>query len=155
MSTFAPPVRVRSLRHGELLAAQRAARTCYGHLAGELGVAFHDALVRCGIVRVVDELTYALDAGGETLARELSIDLAALGTRRPLVAPCLDASERRFHLGGKFACALTAAFLALGWLERTPVPRAVRMTADGAYEISRRFSIGVDGRRALAPRARA
>src|SRR2546429_4485778 len=45
VAAVAPPQRVRSLRPGTRAAALRAARTCYDHLAGRLGVAVFDALL--------------------------------------------------------------------------------------------------------------
>jgi DNA-binding transcriptional ArsR family regulator len=45
---LAPSEPVRSLRQGTRAHALRRARTCYDHLAGRLGVAVTEGLVRCG-----------------------------------------------------------------------------------------------------------
>src|SRR5512144_2599012 len=45
LALVAPPVPVRSLGEARTLGALKRARTCYDHLAGELGVAVTEALV--------------------------------------------------------------------------------------------------------------
>jgi len=63
---------------------------------------------------------------------ELGVDVAALrSTRRPMVRPCLDWTERRPHLAGSAGAALCRQFFRNGWIERTAVDRAVRVTASG------------------------
>src|SRR5262245_53582696 len=85
--------------------ALRAARTCYDHLAGRLGVSLADALVAAGHAELATDAGVITKGGIEFLAR-LGIDTGALllrqGKRRPgvLCRPCLDWSERRPHLAG-------------------------------------------------------
>jgi DNA-binding transcriptional ArsR family regulator len=94
--------------------ALRHARTCYDHLAGELGVRVHDALVRKSWVRIAGD-GIVLAVGGMAF-------LATMGTadrEAPLAGRlCLDWSERRSHLGGPAGRALLDAFVASGWLAR-------------------------------------
>src|SRR5262249_39333828 len=70
--------------------AMRHARVCYDHLAGELGVAMFDALVRSGrMAKRGGDLR--LTEKGEAFARDFGIELDALATlRRPLLRSCLD-----------------------------------------------------------------
>ena len=78
----------------------RFARTCYDHLAGYLGVAIADALVAKGHAILTDD-------GGEVAASGINF-LSAFGTvlapksgsRRIFCRPCLDWSERRYHIAG-------------------------------------------------------
>ncbi|HEX8973495.1 hypothetical protein [Oryzihumus sp.] len=64
------------------------------HLAGELGVRVHDALVGHGWV-ATDPAYLLTDAGaGELRALGVDVDRALAG-RRPVVRPCLDWTERR------------------------------------------------------------
>jgi len=103
----------------------RAARTCYDHLAGEVGVALLDGLRREGIVEGEVELTPA----GRARLEALGVDLEP--TRRPLTKLCLDWTERRYHLAGALGAALTQRMFELGWIERTATSRAVRVTRKG------------------------
>jgi DNA-binding transcriptional ArsR family regulator len=117
-------------------AALRAARTCYDHLAGRLGVALADAMVMGGHVELVDDGGVVTTAGIELLGR-IGIDVDALlaprGNRTPriLCRPCLDWSERRPHLAGAVGAALCAHSLAKGWVRRIDGTRAVAVTPKG------------------------
>ena len=126
----------RSLSVGPRDAALRAARTCYDHLAGRLGVALADALVAGGYAELANDAGLLTDAGIELLAR-IGIDVDALLARRGkrsariLCRPCLDWSERRAHLAGAVGAALCAHSFDKGWIRRIDGTRAVAITPKG------------------------
>src|SRR3954469_16450779 len=104
MALLAPAHEVRSLRDANKATAERAARSCYDHLAGAVGVAVVDALCERGGLRRDD-----LSLGDAAPFAALGVDVAALGRgRRPLTRSCLDWSERRPHLSGELGAALLA-----------------------------------------------
>lgn len=121
--------------------ALQAARTCYDHLAGRLGVALADALVAARYAELATDAGVITGAGIEFLAR-LGVDVDALlarrGTRpaRILCRPCLDWSERRPHLAGAVGAALCAHSFARRWIRRIDGSRAVTITPDG-YRVFR------------------
>ena len=88
----------------------RAARTCYDHMAGALGVAIHDRLTALGWVTVPNGMErdgYDLTPKGERGLASLGVDVgAARGRRRRFAVACLDWSERRAHVGGAVGAAL-------------------------------------------------
>lgn len=128
----APPPRVP--------AALSFARSCYGHLAGELGVRVHDALAAQGCVRAVDGTLAVTDAGHALLVR-LGAPLRVSSTTA-LVRPCLDWSARRHHVAGRYGDALLAHFRREGWLRPHPTtPRALELGPDGRRCLAR---LGVD-----------
>ena len=115
--------------------ALRAARTCYDHLAGRLGVALADSLSAGGHVELTDDAGLVTDAGVELFGR-LGIDIDALtaarGQRaRVLCRPCLDWSERRPHLAGAIGAALCTRGFEDGWIRRVEGTRAVTVTRKG------------------------
>ncbi|EGT5692279.1 ArsR family transcriptional regulator [Cronobacter dublinensis subsp. dublinensis] len=61
--------------------------------------------------------------------------------KRKACCPCLDWSERRYHLGGDAGAALLTLFLQRGWLERIPGYREVTVTAAGREALLRIFAI--------------
>lgn len=123
--------------------AIRFARSCYDHLAGELGVKLTWALVDQGHL-VAEDDNLAFGFGGEAVFADLGIDLAALrAKRRPLVRSCLDWSERRPHLGGALGADLLARLVTLGWIERQAGTRAVRVTGRGRQAFRDRFRIAL------------
>jgi DNA-binding transcriptional ArsR family regulator len=126
--------------------ALRRARSCYDHLAGQLGVALTEALVARGMLRpppggVGD---FAVTEAGRAWFAELGIAVeGGPGRPRPLVGRCcLDWTERRFHWAGSRGTAGFARLQALGWIARDPAGRAVQVTGAGAAAL--RAALGVD-----------
>jgi len=112
----------------------RFARCCYDHLAGQLGVAVTDALLRRGILRVDASRAryYEISTSGHAWFVALGIDPAARRAGKPLHARCcLDWTERRYHLAGSLGTVLLERFETLGWLQRQRETRAVQVTPDG------------------------
>ena len=73
---------------------------------------------------------------------ELGIDVVELARRRrPFAKRCLDWTERRHHLAGSLGAALAARCFELGWIERLPASRAVRVTEEGRDGLAREFAI--------------
>lgn len=116
-------------------AVLRAARTCYDHLAGRLGVALADALIARGHLEWTSDTGVVTEAGVK-LFREIGIDVATLSQSRSkptrvLCRPCLDWSERRPHLAGTLGAALCARSFEAGWIRRVNGTRAVLVTPKG------------------------
>jgi len=107
----------------------RFARTCYDHAAGELAVRFHDhCIARHWLER--REGAYVLTGTGETALRKLGVSLAT-APRRRFAYPCLDWSERHFHIGGRLGAAILQTFERKRWLSRDFDSRALRLTPLG------------------------
>jgi len=128
----ARPATLRTLSAARALAA---ARTCYDHLAGRLGVAITDALTARGLL--CQDAGFALsDEGLSWFAVELGAPLPG-GGRRPLARPCLDWTERRPHLAGGAGAVLCATVLERGWVTRVGSGRAVALTRAGGEALER------------------
>jgi DNA-binding transcriptional ArsR family regulator len=109
----------------------RKARICYDHLAGELGVAAYEALLRQRILEVSKEGLRLTASGTDWFAR-LGVDVdAAMQARRTLCRPCMDWSERRHHLAGALGASLLSRFKDLDWASRDKASRAIRLTPAG------------------------
>lgn len=113
--------------------AMKVARTCYCHLAGELGVRLLDGLLREGVLLTVDDHFAVSEAGLASLQAHGLTARVPSGpvARRRYAYPCLDWSERRDHLAGGLATALLDHALARDWLRRTSGSRALQLTPDG------------------------
>src|SRR5256885_13154628 len=76
-------------------AALRKARTCYDHIAGQLGVLIADALVKAAAIEIDDDAGVVTELG-ITYLRRAGIDVFANDARgaahspRVLCRPCLD-----------------------------------------------------------------
>jgi DNA-binding transcriptional ArsR family regulator len=124
----------------------RAARTCYDHLAGTLGVALHDRLTKSLGWLATDNATpknsYRPTAQGRDALHALGIDVdQLLRLRRRFASPCLDWSERRPHLAGSLAAALLQHALKRKWLSPEPDSRSLIVTASGRRELQSRLGL--------------
>jgi hypothetical protein len=113
------------------------ARTCYGHLAGTLGVTLAEALAARGIVDLSGVNGAAAEADTELLG-DFGIPPDALVYRA-----CLDWSERRPHVGGPLGKVLATRCFALGWVERIANSRAVKVTPSGRRGLAERFGVAL------------
>jgi DNA-binding transcriptional ArsR family regulator len=112
-------------------AGLRLARLCYDHIAGQLGVGLTSRLVEGGFV-VLGEEAGAVSPAGDRLLSGLGVDLSsARAQRRIFCRPCLDWTERRFHIGGAVGAALANRLFELKWIERSPHGRALTITPTG------------------------
>lgn len=116
--------------------ALREARMCYDHIAGRLGVALCDMLLRRRHVVLTDgggEVT----PGGARFLAGLGVDLPkARGARRHYCRGCIDWTERRHHISGAVGAALADAFLERRWIARVPDSRALAVTAAGRKKLA-------------------
>ena len=163
LARIAPPAPVRSLREGTRAHAVRAARTCYDHLAGRLGVALMAGLVEGGVLAGGDgrheraraeadrpsaiglDLDYRLTDDGASRLRDLGVDVdgALAGPRTP-IRYCVDWSEQAHHLSGALGAALAARLFELGWVSRLPRTRAVRLTDAGRAGLAEHLGVAVE-----------
>lgn len=111
----------------------RAARTCYDHLAGRLGVFLADAAKDQGALTADFVLTETASGWFDRLGVSIE-DLPR--TRRPFLRVCTDWTERREHLAGTLGAAVCTSFFSMGWITRVPGGRAVRVTPAGAEALS-------------------
>jgi len=122
--------------------ALRFARSCYDHMAGQIGVAVTDALVAMGHIVLTDE-GGEVTASGERFLAEFGTNLTPR-TRRIFCQPCLDWSERRYHVRGLVGAAILDRLLTLGWFKREPDSRALRLTPAGRAGLAGTFGIKLD-----------
>jgi len=136
------PIRPEAARTPQVHALRRA-RTCYDHLAGELGVAVAAALQGNGLLVAAEgKRLDVTPAGAAWFASVLGIDADGLKPGRHGVAClCLDWTERRHHMAGPLGTRMLQRCCDLGWLARIPQSRAVRLTICGRDSLRNRLGI--------------
>jgi len=121
--------------------AQRKARVCYDHLAGELGVLVFDSFERRRFLRSHGAELELTDAG-TSFCEDFDIDLEELAEgRRPMCRACLDWSVRRHHLAGAIGAAVLDRILKLGWARRARGSRTLVFSAVGERALRQRFAL--------------
>jgi DNA-binding transcriptional ArsR family regulator len=122
-----------------------AARTCYDHLAGKVGVSLHDRLTALGwLFTSSNGDSYDLTLDGMKGFEKLGVKVEATrALRRRFAYACLDWSERRPHLGGALGAALLNIALQRKWLIQDLDSRALDVTRSGRREMLTRFGLQV------------
>ena len=59
--------------------------------------------------------------------------------------PCLDWSERRYHIKGVVGAAILCRCMELGWFKRERDSRALRLTPAGRTGLAEVFGVALDG----------
>ena len=147
-------------RHPDAKAAKAStgtiehARTCYGHLAGWLGVRVADSLQERTFIKEYNAKTYAVTPAGRdwfealkikvpvsaiaqeiklpasTAARKVQVAASAIAQKK-FARRCLDWTERRHHIAGTLGCAMYKRFRELRWLLPVRDTRVLRITLEG------------------------
>ena len=117
----------------------RAARTCYDHVAGSLGVRLHDRFFAMGWLNEAGD-EYEVSEKGIREFEQLGVNVEeARGSRRKFAFGCLDWSERRPHLGGALGAQVLGALLQRRWVARDLDSRALEVTRVGEREMAKIF----------------
>jgi DNA-binding transcriptional ArsR family regulator len=119
----------------------RFCRTCYDHLAGQIGLAVTDSLTQHGHLEPKGPRDWLLTPSGEAFCMRLGVDVAGAkaAQARHFARQCLDWSERRPHISGALGSAIADTFFKKGWAERMRRGRTVRLTDSGRRALSSHF----------------
>lgn len=161
LALISPLDPIRSLSQGTKANALRSARSCYDHLAGQLGISimqsFLDAkvLLRSDSIKVpshqstdflsarVKDHPYYVGPEAEKVLASLGIDLSDISIqKRALLAFCLDWSEQKHHLVGVLGALLMERFLELGWIYRGKFPRSILISGIGKESF--KYYLGIE-----------
>lgn len=121
------------------------ARSCYDHLAGQLGVAVAQGLQTRGFIIAEADKRFDVSASGRDWFLGIGLDIESLRpTRRGLARQCLDWTERAHHLAGPLGVALMEHLCEVGWLRRSRESRAVFLTPKGRSEFKRELNVDTE-----------
>jgi hypothetical protein len=102
-----------------------------------------DHLLQKGYLQEQDN-AFTVPPAGQQWFAGLQIDIAALQKKRRILArPCLDWSERRYHLAGTLGAALLDKMLEADWVRSTQHSRAVVITATGQQQLYKLLGVQV------------
>jgi DNA-binding transcriptional ArsR family regulator len=153
LGLISPPLPVRTLRQSREAVALTEARTCYDHLAGRAGVDLLAAMIGHGLLaREKQKSSFRTGSGASAVTRfevtgagartlgSFGINITEIRrSRRNFAGECIDWTQRRGHLNGALAAAITARLFELGWIERGQRRRSVCITPAGADGLAATF----------------
>ncbi len=123
----------------------RAARVCYDHIAGHLGVLLHDRFNQLKWLSHTsnnENDSYDLTPDGVKAVDALGVEVDEIRKlRRRFAYPCLDWSERRPHIGGALGAALLKLAIKKKWVSHDLDSRAIGVTNVGRREMLARFGV--------------
>jgi DNA-binding transcriptional ArsR family regulator len=153
LGLISPGLPVRSLRQSREAAALAESRTCYDHLAGRAGVELLDGLLRRGLLEEksgrtdpgdTSSLRFEVTGAGTKELGSFGLNLLQLRrSRRHFAGTCIDWTQRRGHLNGALAAAITSRLFELGWIERAQRRRSVRVTPAGIEGLAYTFGVNL------------
>ncbi|ASK64186.1 transcriptional regulator [Virgibacillus phasianinus] len=137
IAVISPPPQVKSLRESNDKKALYSGRTCYGHLAGNLGVKLTEALIKLDYVKVLEK-RYQLTKSGNEWIRDFKVVLSRK-VDYEAIPYHIDWTARKHHIAGPLALAITKRLLDLGWIEEGSTHRSIQVTEMGRSEILKEF----------------
>ena len=118
-------------------------RTCYDHLAGKVGVMLTESLLKQKII-ALEKTEYTITNKGKKFFNDFEIDTEALKKQRRFFArPCLDWSERKYHLAGTLGAALLKELLSRDYFRKVKNSRAVIVTSEGSSQLYDKFKVSL------------
>jgi DNA-binding transcriptional ArsR family regulator len=154
LGLISPALPVRTLRQSREAAALAEARTCYDHLAGRAGVELLAGLLQLGWLEEKSGRTdrgdtsavrFEITGAGAKALGSFGLDMLQIRrSRRHFAGTCIDWTQRRRHLNGALAAAITTRLFDLGWIERDSNGqrrRSVRVTPAGIEGLACTFGV--------------
>jgi DNA-binding transcriptional ArsR family regulator len=131
-------------RHEKLANDICFARSCYDHLAGELGVRVTRSFLTNGYLEETDE-TFIITTKGHLFFEAINISIPqSKSLRRPIAKPCLDWTEREYHLAGSLGHTILEYFLTHRFVICSKTkPRVLVLTFEGKCWLKDKLSIEV------------
>jgi DNA-binding transcriptional ArsR family regulator len=118
----------RGRRRAAIADELRQSRSCYCHLAGQLGVLLSEALIHRRLVTITGREGHVTEKG---LAWCRAEEIDFMPSRSPHLRLCNDWTERVPHFSGTFPNAILQHLAETRCVERGKVPRALRLTRKG------------------------
>ncbi len=143
LATIIPFASKKNLQADKTISPVQQCRTCYDHLAGKTSVTITDALLKQKLI-IANDTDFGLTPKGKKWFAVMDIDTNELQQqRRSFLRPCLDWSERRYHIAGSLAAAFLDKMLLHDWIRRIKNSRVIVVTAKGQKNLYEKLKVVV------------
>lgn len=141
MANLIPKPEISAKKNTENYPPIKYCRKCYDHLAGKIGVALAESLLEQKII-IEKNNTFEITSEGEKWFSDFGVNIGdAKKQKRIFLKPCLDWSERRYHIAGSVGTLLLNKMLEQDWIRRTANSRVILITGKGEKEMLKSFKI--------------
>ncbi|MCJ1657172.1 metalloregulator ArsR/SmtB family transcription factor [Staphylococcus sp. NRL 16/872] len=141
LSVISPPMSNKSLKETTKKEKLSYMRTCYGHIAGKMGVRFTEALLENNYLKENEDF-YKLTHTGKAWLKEIGIDTDKRMYSKS-IPKHIDWTERKNHMAGPIALQITKKMIELSWIEKSKINRCLNLTKKGenAFKIHLNMNI--------------
>ena len=129
LSVISPPMSSKSLKETTKKEKLSYIRTCYGHIAGKIGVKFTESLLENNYIKE-EENFYKLTQEGKTWLKKIGIETEKSMYSKP-IPKHIDWTERKNHMAGPIALKITEKMIELSWIEKSEINRCLNLTQKG------------------------
>lgn len=128
-----------SLHQNQTYKRLKKARTCYQHLAGNIGTFFFDFFLESGILKK-EAQGFILTQSGVQFFQQLGLDIAQIQMEKgTFIRPCMDWTERKFHLAGNLGKHFLFFLIGHGYLVHDIETRALLISEEGEKFLKENF----------------
>ena len=129
LSIISPPMSSKSLKETTKKEKLSYMRTCYGHIAGKIGVKFTEALLENDYLRESKDC-YKLTQKGKFWLKKIGIATEKTMYSKP-IPKHIDWTERKNHIAGPIALQITEKLIELSWVKKSKINRCLNLTLKG------------------------
>lgn len=131
LMNISPIKQIKSFNENKELSDLKIGRSCYRHLAGTFGVSFFKFLVLNGYLLLENNNLELTDSGIQYFEC-IGINISKVKKQPGIfVKPCLDWTEKTFHLGGNLGKAFFQLCEAKNYIILSTENRSVSLTVEG------------------------
>lgn len=128
---ISPIKEIKSLNESSEYSKLKIGRSCYRHLAGNMGVFFFNFLIQSDYL-ILENYDLEITDKGIQYFEHIGIDIEKVKRQPGIFAkPCLDWTERTFHLGGNMGKAFFNLCEEKGYIVTNTENRSVSLTDIG------------------------
>lgn len=129
LSVISPPMNSKSLKETTKKEKLSYIRTCYGHIAGKIGVKFTEALLENDYLKEKEEC-YKLTQNGKNWLKKIGMETEKSMYSKS-IPKHIDWTERKNHMAGPVALQITEKMIELSWIENSEINRCLNLTKKG------------------------
>ncbi|WP_313959246.1 ArsR/SmtB family transcription factor [Staphylococcus pettenkoferi] len=129
LAVISPSINNNSLRETTKKEKLSYMRSCYGHLAGKIGVRFTESLLENGYLKEFEEY-YILTQEGKDWFKLIGLEIEKSMYTKP-IPKHIDWTERKYHIAGPVALRITRQLFKLSWIYETDTNRCLEITRKG------------------------